>query len=195
MIAISLVFDRLWSQSRVNNVIAIRSWLRQALGRTVEECFIVAVSFGALNCHLPGRHSTTSRRSMARMSDSEASRRCVTVNRFSATSLSNYVSVRKKSHALIGRRYVISCRLNFVTYHPSWADILLFCCRQNTWSLFFSCSSIIVCVCCTHLIDLLYRLRCHHYVHIGHAAEAGFTFVSVCVCPRENGKTTDQKLV
>ena len=31
MIAISLVFDRLWSQSRVNDLIVIRSWLRQAL--------------------------------------------------------------------------------------------------------------------------------------------------------------------
>jgi len=31
MIAISLVFDRLWSQSRVNDLIAIRSWSRPAL--------------------------------------------------------------------------------------------------------------------------------------------------------------------
>jgi len=31
MIAISLACDRLWSHSRVNDLIAIRSWSRQAL--------------------------------------------------------------------------------------------------------------------------------------------------------------------
>jgi len=31
MIAISLVFDRRWPQRRVNDLIAIRSWSRQAL--------------------------------------------------------------------------------------------------------------------------------------------------------------------
>jgi len=31
MIAISLACDRLWSHSRVNNLIVIRSWSRQAL--------------------------------------------------------------------------------------------------------------------------------------------------------------------
>ena len=72
------------------------------------------VWYAALSCPLLGHRSTTSQRSTAKMNDSKVSRRCVTVNRSSATMLLSCVNVRRKSHALTERRYIVLYRLNFV---------------------------------------------------------------------------------
>ena len=56
MITISLVFDRLWSQSRVNDLIAIRSWSRQALtgGPKCRSSDLLVICRG----HTPSRNPT-----------------------------------------------------------------------------------------------------------------------------------------
>lgn len=130
-----------------------------------------------------GRLSTTSLPSTAKTIGSEASRRCETVNRSSATTWLNCVSGRKKSHGHTEKRYfVLYCwnlSLTFVRPEPIFCGFIAVCLRRlvnHTGHLLLLWRH--YCMCCRHwfvstlsntvtdrnyFMGLVQNKSCHNY--------------------------------